>query len=410
MVTVPPRERLVGRDREITRLEDVMTALAAGRGTVVEIAGDPGIGKTSLLGVLTALAGRADVRVARAHALRDARQHAPGRRVPYQVFRDAWGDRPGMEAAGDGVLGDDRFSGTVDAHPRFRMGRAVRTLLAEWAAGGGGVLILDDVQWCDEESEALAAQLVRTPVPGPFVLALAHRPRQTRPLLLEALDHGAQTGTVVRLQPGPLAPDAVASVLDGLRKAGGAPAVPGPDQGSPGLSPYQRLDARHYAEQLHEACAGNPRYLRILAAAGWQPESWPARAGTDRDALLREAATLTAELDELADGTRMTLGAAAVLGDPFRPEDVAVVSGLGLDRTLDALAELTRGDLVRPLASGGRFAFRHGVLGHVAHERAVPSFLLPAHRRALGLLSARGASAAARARHAEHVVGTDGSA
>lgn len=407
MFAGPSHEQLVGRDSEIARLEDVVEALAAGRGTVVEIAGDPGIGKTSLLGVLAALAGRAGIRVLRAHAVRGARVHrqAPGRRVPYQVFRDAWGDRPSMEA-----VVEDRAPGAAGApmHPRFRVGRAVRTLLADWAADHGGVLILDDLQWCDEDSADLAAQLVRTPVPGPLVLAVAHRPRQTRPLLLEALDHGAQTRTVVRLEPGPLVPDAVASVLEGLHKAGDAPAAATSDQGSAGVRSYQRLEARRYAEHLHEACGGNPRNLRILAAAGWHPDSWPDRAGADRDALLRESATLIAELDELTPDASMTLGAAAVLGEPFRPEDAAVVSRLGLDRTLDVLAELTRGDLVRPLDSGGRFAFRHGVLGHVVQQRAVPSFLLPAHRRALGLLSARGASAAARARHAEHLTGTDG--
>ncbi|MFI6501808.1 LuxR C-terminal-related transcriptional regulator [Nonomuraea typhae] len=358
MLPAPSFEHLVGRDSEIARLQDVVESLAAGRGTVVEIAGDSGIGKTSLLGVLAALAGRSGIRVLRAHAVRGPR------RLPYQLFRDAWGED-------------------------FGAGEAVRGLFAHWAAEGGGVVILDDLQWCDEDSADLVALLIRAPVPGPFVLAVAHRPRQTRPLLLEALDHGAQTGTVLRLEPGPLTPGAVAAVL----------ALVQLDQGA---------GARRYAERLHEACGGNPRNLRILVAAGWEPDSWPDRAGTDRDALLREAATLAAELDELTPDAAATIGAAAVLGDPFRLEDVAVVSGLGLDRTLDALAELTRGDLVRPLASGGRFAFRHRVLGHVAHERAVPSFLLPAHRRALALLSARGAPAAARARHAEYVVGADG--
>lgn len=419
MFAVPSHEQLVGRDSEIARLKDVATALAAGRGTVVEIAGDPGIGKTSLLGALAAQADRVGAHVLRAHAVR-------GAEIPYQVFRDVWRDRPGIDAVGDGLDGDlhgdreggpesDPFPGSapiLPTHPRFRLGLAVRTSLGDWAAGHGGVLILDDLHWCDEESEKLTAQLIRTPVPGPFVLAVAHRPRQTRSLLLEALDHGAQTGTVVRVEPEPLAADGVAALLGGLRKGGGVPTVPHSARASnrraePAGS-YQDFEARRYVERLTAASGGNPRNLRILVAGGWQADSWPDRAGTDRDALLREAATVTAELDALTPDASKVVGAAAVLGEPFRPEDVAVVSGLGLNRTLDALAELARGDLMRALASGGRFGFRHRVLGHVAHERTDPSFRLAAHRRALGRLSARGASAEARARHAEHVVGTDG--
>jgi DNA-binding CsgD family transcriptional regulator/tetratricopeptide (TPR) repeat protein len=400
---------LVGRETETARLAGMVEALGSTRGAVLEIAGDPGIGKTRLLGVLAELAERRGVRVARAHATRRGT-------APYQVFRDAWGDRSGF----------CRFSATADGlgatpapqRPLTVNGslfRAIRTLLADWAAdGGGGLLLLDDFHLCDQESAALAAQLIRTPVSGPFLLAMAHRPRQTPAALLEALDCGAQTGSVVRIELAPLDPGAVATLLESWRVDVGSSALAGMASSGEALAggggSNGRLDSSAYAGPLYDASEGTPRSVRILVAAGWQPDGYPERPGADRDGLLREVAGLTAELDALTPDAVTAADAAAVLGDLFCPADVAEVSGLGLDRTLDALAELSRGDVVRPLACGGRFAFRDRVLRHVAHERAEPCVRLSVHRRALELFTRRGASAAARARHAEHVLGADSTA
>ena len=40
---------LIGRDTEITRLAELVRAVAAGQGQVVLVEGEPGIGKTALL-------------------------------------------------------------------------------------------------------------------------------------------------------------------------------------------------------------------------------------------------------------------------------------------------------------------------------------------------------------------------
>ena len=53
---------LIGRNRELTRLVDLIRAAAAGRGSAVLIEGEPGIGKSSL--VRAALAEAADARCA----------------------------------------------------------------------------------------------------------------------------------------------------------------------------------------------------------------------------------------------------------------------------------------------------------------------------------------------------------
>ncbi|WP_330268661.1 helix-turn-helix transcriptional regulator [Streptomyces griseorubiginosus] len=536
-------ERPVGREAELALLARAAERLVDGRGSIVEITGEPGIGKTRLALTLMELAARRGVPVVRAHAIR-------GNTVPFQVLRDAWETRRGP--------GAEPFD-------------AGRDRIAEWA--GGCVLVLDDLHWCDPDSAAVLARLVRSVVPGPLLLTLVHRPGQTAPGLREALEDGVRTGTVTRLEPGPLDRESVATLLAGWRvplpseaaawgEAGasgsllaagsstsrvgidastrlaasaltelspdvsaglafdalvdrpldasvsltlgasadlalddasagmsldasaslvrdasagmpldvsadlprgasadlppGASADPAPDtsahlptdasaslpahpsagppphlsaspesdvparlggslsahpggglprrleRGAPAIPPSQEFVAR-----LCAAADGNPRYLRLLVAADWRPEHWPDRAGTDPAGLLREAKALVAELDALTEGAAVTASAAAVVGSPFRPEDVAQVSGLGLDSTLDALAELERADLVRSAGWTGGLTFRHPVVGHVAHERAGVSFRLRAHRRALELSAGRAGRAHERARHAEHLLGVD---
>ncbi|MGW1713897.1 LuxR C-terminal-related transcriptional regulator [Streptomyces sp. NPDC002156] len=359
------RERLVGRQAELSLLKRTVEALGNGQGSVVEISGEPGIGKTSLATALTELAAQRGIPVVRAHAVR-------GNTASLQVFRDAWAAR-----AADG--GPRRFDEVGDRP-------------AEWAAGCA--LVLDDIHWCDPGSTALLVRLVRSVVPGPFLLALAHRPGQTPPELREALEDGARAGAVTRVEPGPLAPEPVAALLADLRAPGGS-------------GPRTPAVLQEFATQLCTAAEGNPRHVRLLAAANWHPEHWPERPGTDTAGLLREAKPLIAELDALSPQAAVTASAAAVIGSPFRPEDTAQVSGLGMDSTLDALAELERADLVRSADWKGGLTFRHPVVGHVAYERAGLSFRLRAHRRALQLITGRGGRARERARHAEHLLGTD---
>src|ERR1700759_356114 len=82
---------LVERDAHVARLEQVVGSLRSGRGTVLEVAGDPGMGKTSLLAVLAGLLAGSGARVARGHAIR-------GDDVPGQIFRSAWEEHLGLNA------------------------------------------------------------------------------------------------------------------------------------------------------------------------------------------------------------------------------------------------------------------------------------------------------------------------
>ncbi|MEV7372895.1 LuxR C-terminal-related transcriptional regulator [Streptomyces sp. NPDC090301] len=409
MVDGPP----VGREVERARLAQVLDGLGHGRGAVVEIVGEPASGKTHLACGLAEEAARRGLPVFWARAPRSGEG-------PFRVFRDAVGPAGDREASDPAVWCE---------------------LVRQTAAGG--VLLVDELHRADPSSLEVALRLIRASSAASssaasssaasssasasssavsaassssssfgLVLVLVHRPRQSPPALLEALDLGVRADEIVRVEAGPLGAAAVATLVDGWHRPAIAPHEGGPlntvmasvhSRANPDLTTAS-------ATALHAASEGLAGYLRLLVAAGFDAAVWPDRAGGDEPRLVREAAPLLAELGELSGPARAAVRAAAVLGGTFRPVDVARVAGLGSRDGLTACAELVRADLVRPAGHGQGLAFRHPVVGHVAHADCDLPFLLEAHRRALRIADERGGSALERARHAEHLVHTDGAA
>ncbi|MGW4648220.1 LuxR C-terminal-related transcriptional regulator [Kitasatospora sp. NPDC004289] len=358
----PGRPGLPGREAERAALDRAVERLAAGHGTVIDLAADPGLGKSALLHLLARLAADRGATVLRARAEGPAAK-------PYQVFRDAWAARPHR--------GDDEGPDTVpwDTGADHEVLRSLRDRGREAV---GTVLLLDDFHLCDPASARLTERLLGEPPSERLLLALAHRPRQTPPALLAALHDADQAGTAVRLEPAPLSTADVAALL--------------PET------------AAGRAQVLRAASGGNPRILHLMLAAGPDPDRWPERTDAAAGPLLRAAAPLLAELDALPAATAEVLAAASVVGEPFRLGDVAEVAGQPAGPAADALAELAGADLVRPAGPGGDLVFRHPVLGRLVHHRLNPGRRLAAHRRALALLAARGAPAAVLARHAEQLL------
>ncbi|MFB7837140.1 LuxR C-terminal-related transcriptional regulator [Streptomyces sp. NPDC056056] len=403
----------MGREVERARLAQVLDGLGRGRGAVVEIVGEPASGKTQLACGLAEEAARRGLPVFWARPPRSASVEGP-----FQVFRDTVGPAGDREASAPAVWCE---------------------LVRQRAAGG--VLLVDELHRADASSLEVALRLIRAsasvssasssppsspPSPSPssfdLVLVLVHRPRQSPPTLLEALDLGVRTDGIVRVEAGPLGAAAVATLVESWHRPAITPydgvsldtamaSVHGRSNPDRTTASAAAPHAASSAAALHAASEGLPGYLRLLVAAGFDAEVWPDRAGGDEPRLLREAAPLLAELGELSGPARAAVRAAAVLGGTFRLADVARVAGIGTRDGLTACAELVRVDLVRPVGHGGQgLAFRHPVVGHVAHADCDLPFRLEAHRRALRIADERGGSAPERARHAEHLVHTDGAA
>ena len=339
---------LVGRAHERTQLDAAVAALAGGAGGLVLLRGEPGIGKSRLLAYLAGQAGEAgaDVLAARASEFEAD--------LPYALFGEALGDRPGAVPA----TGADRH----------RTHRALRDTLARRAAARSLVLALDDVHWADPASADALAALVRRPPDGAVLVALGARTGALPQGLAAALDGAIAEARALVLDLAPLS-EAEAAVLVG----DGAAAV------------YARA-------------GGNPFYLEQLARAG---AAGPAVAVADDAIPAPVAAALAAELAALGEDARRLLQGAAVAGDPFAAELAAAVADLPEERALPALDELLGRTLVRPARGPRRFAFRHPVVRHAVYVGTPGGWRLGAHARAARELERRGAGPVERAHHVE---------
>jgi DNA-binding CsgD family transcriptional regulator/tetratricopeptide (TPR) repeat protein len=368
--------RFVGRAREIRSLRDAVRALDAGDQVTVEVVGEPGIGKTSL--VREALAG-CGVPVAAGTGTEVER------RVPFHVFRQAFGrplpadvpphdpglDDPDLADAERGPLPDGVARASLDAR-RFRTYQALRRLLARGAARGLA-LVLDDLHWADRSSTELIHHLLRHPVPAPLLLVLVYRPRQMAvpaPFGLAAPAEAAWArpgGPACRIELGPLSARESAELL-------GEPAD------SAGLL------------RRHEESAGNPLYLAATGHGG---------SGSDADAVL---ARLLPEWTVLPMAELAVLATAAVLGERFDTPLLAAAAGLPARAVADATRRLARRDLLRPVAGAAAFTFRHPVVRAAVYRSTDPLWRLDAHRRALDALLRCGGPAAACAVHVEQLL------
>lgn len=199
---------LVGRTAEIAQLDAVFDRLGRGSPAVVDLTGAAGIGKSRLVGELCLRAERRGVTVLRGRAT-EYEQH-----LPFQPFAEAIADADdrGPSAATELLAAlspamGGRATGpspvTAPAVDRFALHRSTARLLAQ--LGTEGLLVaLDDMHWADPASLELLDHLVRHPVPGPVVLVVARRDRQTPPALTVALTRGLDTGAVIRIGLGPL--------------------------------------------------------------------------------------------------------------------------------------------------------------------------------------------------------------
>ncbi|MFE1322065.1 AAA family ATPase [Kitasatospora phosalacinea] len=420
---------LIGREAELGRLRRAVGRLSGGSGGVLEITGEPGIGKTRLLREAFATARSCGVQVLEGRAT----EAETG--LGWGVYQDALGDRFRAEAAGlllppgladplRPVLGDGPADGPVDgpaggAWPerpepagaeRVRTHQRVRSLLDRWAEHAPLLLVLEDAHWADPGSVELTEHLVRHRVRGPLLLVVTHRPRQSPLRLLDALGRADQSGPAERIEVGPLSATASAALLRAASGTGpsdtpsaGWSDAPGPsDAPAPGPSDAPSAGEADgptpYEEELHRESGGNPLLLLALAdlaAGGSHPP------GADGRALGGPAVVLLGELALAPEDARLLTAAAAVLGDRFPVEALAEVAELDPERARRAATALTRRDVLRPVPGTPMLAFRHPVLRRLVYQHADPVWRVGAHHRALARLTRGGATAVERAPHAE---------
>jgi adenylate cyclase len=366
--------RLVGRTRERAILESAVEEAAAGRGLIVALVGEAGIGKTRL-----ALEMRRHAEAnGFASAWTTSRSYATA--FPYHLVEQLLGQL--LERAPDGsaasrlralgVQGDER---TVD-----RWGAVIEGLLTESEA---------DPRLADISPAGRQRLLVQA------VTALLRAASASQPLLLVFDDlHWADAASLGVVEE-------LLNVVPELPVAMLALSRPGWSHGWEGKSCYQQLnlrallpaEARELAAQLVpsgqvsadltermlQRSAGNPFFLEELLRGEGQAG---AAAGHRLPETIHE--TLLARLDALPSHARQTLQLASVVGSEFSLDIVAALAG---DADTDAaLRALQRAELILARSGNGEagtFGFRHPLI----HEVAYRSLLLRTRRELHGRIA-----------------------
>ena len=379
---------LVGRERELELLGQLLEETCAHNPRFVFVTGEPGIGKTCLLLELVRQAEQRGCLALRGSAAEFERE------LPFGVVVDAFDEylesldphefnRLSAEDVGElsGVFpalsslnpGSDQ---PTTAAERFRAHRAVRDLIESLAVRQPLVVVLDDLHWADGASLELTAYLLRHPPRGSVMVAFTLRGGQADRGLMAAMERATKDADAVRLiELGPLtradATTLIASV-DGAEREG-----------------------------MYETSGGNPFYLLQLSLMSADSDGPSTSRGNDGVPAPISAAII-GELDALSATTRSLAEAAAVAGDPFELDLAATTAGMEDWQALEALDELIGSDLVRPDEVPRRFHFRHPLVRRAVYESCPPGVRLAAHARNADALAARGAPAAARAHHVEH--------
>jgi DNA-binding NarL/FixJ family response regulator len=345
---------VTGRDAELATLRAAVASLADGRGGIVWLEGEPGIGKSTLLGAAVTEARKRSCHVVTAVG------EELGQTLPLRALID------GLRADAAEVvalLNRDVDRGPVNGHDAVPAAvEQLQVLMDRLCAATPVMLVFDDLQWADDASVLTWHRLSHAVGQIPLLLVSACRPVPARPSVA-SLRRGvaARDATVITL--GPLSPDEVAGLAGRLTGA-----APGPR--------LQRILA--YA-------GGNPLYAGELVEALMRERQVKVSRGT---AELVGAATETPpplggviqhRLDFLPAEARPVLQVAAVLGLDFSVFDLATATGRPAGALLPVLVDAVAAGVLAE--AGDRLEFRHGLIRQALYDATPASARSALHRQ-----------------------------
>jgi class 3 adenylate cyclase/tetratricopeptide (TPR) repeat protein len=344
----------VGRDAEMVRLFELLEAALQRHGSVVELVGQAGIGKSRLVDELTARAGSVTVLIARCESYESS--------IPYFPFRTLLRELLGIRGEAHDTAIAQRLVERIEANapelvpwlpllaipldvwvPRTPEVEALREEFVparmadvldrflELVLPTPALVVFEDVHWMDDASANLLHRLAISAAGRPWLVCLTRREQKS--------------GFHV---PGDVG--AVTLVLEPLGAAHLAELVAKVTDEEP-LPP-------HVTSALAERSGGNPLFLRELVQA--------ARHGDAFDELPRTLEELLAsQIDGLVPADRALLRFASVFGTSFDPTMVGamlVQHGWRVgDDAWSGLAAFVGAD------ADGTMQFRHALIRDAAY-------------------------------------------
>jgi DNA-binding CsgD family transcriptional regulator len=326
---------MLGRNLERQQIDQALGQARSGTSATLALVGEPGIGKSALLGYAAERAS--GMQLLRARGIESEAQIPFGSLL--ELIRPALmmlAKIPQPQAVAlEGALA--LRPGT--AHDRFAVGAATLSVLAAYADAAPVAVLVDDAQWLDGSSAQALLFAFRRLVADPIAVLIACR--EDEPSLLDGAG-------LDELRIGGLTSDEAAKLV-------------------PGLSP-------EVASRLHQATAGNPLALLELAPEAHELALAPEGAPVLVSATISRRFLQRADLLDQATRQALVLAAASDTGDLPTLERAA--ARLGTD--LSALAAAESAGLIRLRA--GMAEFRHPLARSAIYADAPASERRAAHR------------------------------
>lgn len=366
--TLRPRRwpGLVGRQEPLQRLLELWAETEQGRGQLVLLSGETGIGKTRLTQELADRAGQATLLVGRCRP--------PESSLAYQPFIDALKT---YLATAPPIVAEKQIGQVLSeaAHfvpeiqqilpvrppsaerrpPTFSLAEAIGRAAAEqpW------LLILDDLHWADPSSLQLLDYLARHCRHLPLMIVAAYGSEAVdKSPLAETLKHWSDYPAYTSILLGHLAEHEVGELLENI---------------------WSQTPPLDLVGAIYRRTQGNPLFVEETAKSlvdeevvNWREGRWHfapvVEAGLPqrlRDAILRR-------LNRFNKETQALLHQAAVLGYSFSFDDLHDISDLTERSLLESLDTALERQLIRDVPAEGFLRFNHVSTQQVLYENLSP--------------------------------------
>jgi len=344
--------RLVARRAELAMLTGAIEAAKCGRGEVMLLTGEAGVGKTRLLIETQQVAEVRDVLVLKGRAIESGGAYRPlleafaRASAPFADRKELAGVRPILARVLPGWVSDQDVLAPM-ADPAAVLAEALILLLRAMAAGGA-VLLIDDVHWADEDTISVLSYLADSVEQLPLALIMTAR---TEPLPPDCLERLSAVPSMRQLSLRRLTPSEVGEALRA--------------QELPALAPET-------FDQLVTAVDGLPlvldEFVRQLRES--PPDGFDMKATT-------LAAAVQKRLRSLPADARVALDAMSVVGEPDS-ELLGAITGLDEARLSLAIHDAVSSTLLVPASTPLGVTWRHPLM-----RDAVRDLLLPLQRQSL---------------------------